>query len=69
LSHSDKQAPPIVKRIVSENIRNVYMIGKIIGSGNFGTVRLATHISNPNKLFAVKSIPREKIEAEIGMLE
>jgi len=32
-------------------------------------VRLATHISNPNKLFAVKSIPREKIEADIGMLE
>ena len=32
-------------------------------------MRLATHISNPNKLFAVKSIPREKIEADIGMLE
>jgi serine/threonine protein kinase len=33
-------------------------MGKIIGSGNFGTVRLANQISNPLKNYAVKSIPR-----------
>ena len=40
-------------------------MGKLIGSGNFGTVRLAAPISNPHKIVAVKSIPREKIEDEI----
>ena len=37
-------------------------MGKVVGSGNFGTVRLATPNSNPTKMFAVKSIPRERIE-------
>jgi serine/threonine protein kinase len=47
---------------VKENIRSVYKIGKVIGSGNFGTVRLASPYSNLNKVYAVKSIPRAKIE-------
>jgi hypothetical protein len=34
--------PDIVKRIVKEDIRGVYKMGKMLGSGNFGTVRLAT---------------------------
>jgi hypothetical protein len=37
-------------------------MGKMIGSGNFGTVRLAAPLSNPHKIYAVKSIPREKID-------
>lgn len=63
------EAPNIVKRIVKEDIRKVYKMSKIIGSGNFGTVRLAHPHSNPNKVFAVKSIPRDIIDKEIQMLE
>ena len=59
----------VLNRIVKEDIRKIYKMGKIIGSGNFGTVRLAAPISNPHKVYAVKSIPREKIEADIRMLE
>jgi len=59
------EAPPVVKRIVNENIKSVYKLDKIIGSGNFGTVRLAAPLSNLQKTVAIKSIPREKIESEI----
>ena len=62
-------APDVVKRIVNEDIRTIYKLGKLIGSGNFGTVRLASSKSNPQKVFAIKSIPREIIDKEIGMLE
>ena len=61
--------PSVVRRIVREDVRTVYTMGKLIGSGNFGTVRLATPKTNPNRVVAIKSIPREKIEADIGMLE
>lgn len=44
-------------------------MGKLIGSGNFGTVRLASPHTNPQKIFAIKSIPREKIEDELELLE
>lgn len=42
---------------------------KLLGSGNFGTVRLAYPRSNPNKVYAIKSIPRKKVDEEISMLE
>lgn len=59
----------IVRRIVHEDIKKVYKLTKVIGSGNFGTVRLASPWNNPHKVYAVKSIPREKVEEEISMLE
>lgn len=62
-------APDVVKRIVKEDIRKVYKLNKIVGSGNFGTVRLANPVSNPDKVFAIKSIPREIIDNDIQMLE
>jgi calcium-dependent protein kinase len=52
-----------------EPIRKLYNLGKLIGQGNYGTVRLATPISNPSKTVAIKSIPRDLIEKEINMLE
>lgn len=54
---------------MQEDIRKIYKLGKIIGSGNFGTVRLAAPHSNPHKTYAVKSIPREKVDPEQKMLE
>ena len=61
--------PEIVKRIAKDNIKSVYKMGKLIGSGNFGSVRLAYPYANPHKTFAIKSIAREKIDKELGMLE
>jgi calcium-dependent protein kinase len=47
----------------------VYKLSKLLGTGNFGTVRLASPYSNPKRVYAVKSIPRERVEQEIDMLE
>jgi calcium-dependent protein kinase len=59
----------IVRRIVHEDIKRVYKMTKLLGTGNFGTVRLASPWSNPKKVYAIKNIPREKVEEEISMLE
>ena len=40
------------------DIRKVYKFEKLIGGGNFGTVRLAHRLSDPNIKYAVKSILR-----------
>jgi hypothetical protein len=65
-----KGAPEIIRRIVKEDIRIVYEMKKLIGTGNFGTVRLASPWSNPSKLYAIKSIPKDKVVGdEIQMLE
>jgi calcium-dependent protein kinase len=63
------RSPDIVRRIVHEDVKRVYKLTKVIGSGNFGTVRLASPWSSPHKVYAVKSIPREKVDPEISMLE
>ncbi len=52
----------IVKSIVYEDIKQVYKLTKVLGSGNFGTVKLAYQYNNPKKVYAVKSIPREKVD-------
>jgi calcium-dependent protein kinase len=55
---------------VKEDIRLIYKLHKVIGTGNFGTVRLASPWANPSKLFAIKSIPKDKVQGdEISMLE
>ena len=46
----------IVKRISREDIRLVYTMERVLGSGNFGTARLAHKTGNESKKFAVKSI-------------
>ena len=59
----------VVKRIAREDIRLIYLIETVLGTGRFGAVRLAHKPGNPDKKFAVKSIPREKVEAELALLE
>ena len=54
---------------MTDDIKDVYVFTKKIGSGNFGTVRLAHPKNNPNKVFAIKTIPRDKIEDELELLE
>lgn len=59
----------IVKRISREDIRLVYTMEHVIGSGNFGTARLAYKTGSKEKKFAVKSIQRKKVEADLNLLE
>lgn len=52
------------------DIRNVYKFDyKIIGSGHFGTVRLAYIPSTPSKKYAVKTIFKEKIKKDLHLLK
>ena len=59
----------IVKLISKEDIRLIYKFGKVIGAGNFGTVRLASKHNSAVKKFAIKSIPRSKVENDLDLLE
>lgn len=59
----------INKKISSESIYQVYRLGKEVGSGRYGIVRLAQKHSHPKKRFAVKSIPRSTIKTDIHLLE
>ena len=51
------------------DIRKIYKFKKLIGGGNFGTVRLAHSISDPKNLYAVKSILRSNIKKDVKPLE
>lgn len=51
------------------DIRKVYKFKKLIGGGNFGTVRLAHRIQNKSILYAVKSILRQNIKKDVKPLE
>ena len=51
------------------DIRKIYKFDpKILGSGHFGTVRLAVLFSNPNKKYAVKTIFKEKVKKDLHLL-
>ena len=52
-------------RFIYEDIKKVYNIGKEIGSGKYGVVKLVAKKSYDKKRFALKSIPRAKINADI----
>lgn len=41
----------------------------MIGGGHFGSVRLVSLRTHPNKFYAVKSILREEIKKDIALLE
>ena len=59
----------VVKRISREDIRLIYTMEKILGSGNFGTARLAYKNGAPDRKFAIKSLPRKKVEADLNLME
>ena len=52
-----------------EDVASVYNIGKEIGHGKYGVVRLVAKKSYDRKRFALKSIPREKMNTDIKLLE
>ena len=59
----------IKEEFSTTDIRTVYTFKKLIGGGNFGTCRIAYKKTDPDKLFAVKSVLREKIAKDITLLE
>ena len=59
----------IVHKISREDIRLVYTMENILGSGNFGTARLAHKTGNKQKKYAIKSILRKKVEKDLNLLE
>jgi hypothetical protein len=69
LSLSKDSSDHILRRIITEDVRMVYSIGKKLGAGNFGTVRLCHKIGQPETQFAIKSIPRRKVENNLELLE
>ena len=48
-----------------EDVSGVYNIGKEIGYGKYGVVRLVAKKSYDRKRFALKSIPRERMSGDI----
>lgn len=66
------QAPSLLRSLslgemIQEKIHNKYTLGKLIGEGAYGSVRVAHLTSDPSKLFAIKSMKRCKFD--IGGLE
>lgn len=56
-------------RVNYEDIRNIYHIGKEIGCGKFGIVRLVAKKSYDRKKFALKSIPIDHLNSSLDMLQ
>ena len=50
------------------NIRDFYNFHRVLGSGGFGIVKLASLKSNPNKMIAVKMVERAKLRDKEYML-
>ena len=49
-------------QIVMESIHKRYRFEKTLGEGAFGKVKVASLLANPEKKYAIKSIPRELIQ-------
>jgi calcium-dependent protein kinase len=52
-----------------EDVSKYYNIGKEIGCGKYGFVRLVSKKSYERKRFALKSIPRDHMYGDIRQLE
>ena len=68
-SPGEKVFSNIKERYSNFDVRKVYRFEKLIGGGNFGTVRLAHRISDPNIKYAVKSILHQNIKKDVKLLE
>ena len=51
-----------VKDIIKEDIKQKYKFEKILGEGAFGKVKMASIIGDPDRKFAIKSIPRHLLD-------
>ena len=64
-----KKPRSFASRLSKEDIRLVYKFEKVLGKGNFGTARLAHKVGNEKHKFAIKSIPRTRIQQDMDLLE
>jgi len=62
-------SPYLKSKMIKEDIRKIYKIGNCLGTGQFGSVRIGTPYANPEKKFAIKSMPRKANEDYIRQLE
>lgn len=53
-------------KVSAEDVNSLYYLGKELGSGKFGIVRLIAKKSLKRKMFALKSIPRSKIGTDFS---
>ncbi|KAL4492626.1 hypothetical protein ABPG72_007739 [Tetrahymena utriculariae] len=65
-----KKQKPFTEEIITsfEDIRKVYEFEpNILGHGHYGTVRLANHLINKSKKYAVKTISKTKIKKDLHL--
>lgn len=55
-------------RPADESIFTHYKFGKLIGSGKFGTVKIATNRRDATKIYAVKTIQKSKLQDKLHLL-
>ena len=51
-----------------DNIRQFFKVGKLLGTGSFGSVRLCTSRFEYSRQYAVKTIAKERMDQKIYML-
>ena len=68
-SPGEKAFKNIKDQYSNYDIRKIYKFKKLIGGGNFGTVRLTHKIQDPRMVYAVKSILRSNIKKDVKPLE
>lgn len=68
-THTQRGESQIVSLItLKREIRDEYHLGKVIGSGHFGSVRVAKQI-NTDKKFAIKTIEKRKVIHDLHLLK
>ena len=55
-------------RVSQENIHNIYTIGRTIGKGRYGDVKIAERKNIPFRKFAIKQIDKSKVKKDIRSL-
>ena len=68
-SPGEKAFKNIKEQYSNFDIRKIYKFKRLIGGGNFGTVRLAHSIQDSKMTYAVKSILRSNIKKDVKPLE
>jgi len=70
INHSDISSTVRLESTPHTDIQKYYHFNRVLGHGHFGTVREVHQIADPmKKLYAVKSIPKDKIVKELKLLK
>jgi len=51
------------------DIKKVYTVGKVLGGGHFGVVRLGNRKDSPGEKLAIKSIQKKEVEGRLDLLK